>query len=50
MAYASVAVKDIIEPASGKVLDNPYQYTDYQSASTREARETIFGDAEAGED
>ena len=31
-------------PAGGKVLDNPYQYTDYRSASTREARESIFGE------
>jgi 5-methylthioadenosine/S-adenosylhomocysteine deaminase len=26
------------------VLDNPYQYTDYKSDSTREARGTIFGE------
>jgi len=37
-------------PAGGKVLDNQYQYTASRSASTREARETIFGDAESGED
>ncbi len=28
-----------------KVLDNPYTYTDYRSAATREARESIFGDS-----
>ncbi|WP_433158695.1 amidohydrolase family protein [Kribbella sp. CA-247076] len=27
-----------------EVLDNPYQYTEYKSESTREARGTIFGD------
>ncbi len=32
-------------PADDKVLDNPYTYTDYRSASTREARESIFGEA-----
>jgi hypothetical protein len=37
-------------PTGGKVLDNPYQYTDYRSASTREARETIFGEGGSGED
>jgi hypothetical protein len=30
------------------VLDNPYQYTDYKSDSTREARGTIFGEPGAG--
>jgi 5-methylthioadenosine/S-adenosylhomocysteine deaminase len=34
-------------PADDKVLDNPYTYTDYRSASTREARESIFGDSAA---
>jgi hypothetical protein len=31
-------------PEGSKVLDNPYQYTDYQSESTHGARETMFGD------
>ncbi|HEY3562952.1 MAG TPA: amidohydrolase family protein [Kribbella sp.] len=31
------------ELPKGEVLDNPYQYTDYKSGSTREARGTIFG-------
>ena len=26
------------------MLDNPYQYTDYQSDSTHGARGTMFGD------
>jgi hypothetical protein len=26
------------------VLDNPYQYTDYKSESTREARGSMFGE------
>ena len=30
-------------PSDG-VLDNPYQYTDYKSDATREARGTMFGD------
>jgi hypothetical protein len=32
-------------PGDDKVLDNPYTYTDYRSASTREARESIFGES-----
>ncbi|GAA1563722.1 amidohydrolase family protein [Kribbella karoonensis] len=32
------------ELPAGEVLDNPYQYTDYKSGSTREARGTIFGE------
>ena len=32
-------------PADDKVLDNPYTYTDYRTAATREARESIFGEA-----
>ena len=28
-----------------KILDNPYTYTEYRSAATREARESIFGDS-----
>ncbi|WP_371402962.1 amidohydrolase family protein [Kribbella sp. NBC_00662] len=32
------------ELPKGEVLDNPYQYTDYKSDSTREARGTIFGE------
>ena len=30
------------------VLDNPYQYTDYKSDATREARGTMFGDPGSG--
>jgi hypothetical protein len=37
-------------PSGGKVLDNPYQYTEYRSASTREARESIFGEAASEEE
>ncbi len=32
-------------PGDDKVLDNPYTYTDFRSASTREARESIFGES-----
>ena len=35
-------------PADDKVLDNPYTYTEYRSAATREARESIFGEPAAG--
>ncbi|HEY2880173.1 hypothetical protein, partial [Nocardioides sp.] len=31
-------------PEGSKVLDNPYQYTDYQSEATHGARGTMFGD------
>ena len=31
-------------PAAEEVLDNPYTYTDYKSASTRTARGTVFGE------
>ena len=31
-------------PEGSKVLDNPYQYTEYQSESTRSARGSMFGD------
>jgi hypothetical protein len=31
-------------PEGGKMLDNPYQYTDYQSEATHGARGTMFGD------
>jgi hypothetical protein len=31
-------------PEGSKVLDNPYQYTDYQSESTHGARGSMFGD------
>jgi len=27
-----------------EVLDNPYQYTEYKSDSTRDARGSVFGD------
>jgi cytosine/adenosine deaminase-related metal-dependent hydrolase len=29
---------------SAEVLDNPYQYTEYKSGSTHDARESLFGD------
>ena len=32
------------ELPKGEVFDNPYQYTEYKSDSTREARGTIFGE------
>ena len=35
-------------PEDAGVLDNPYTYTEYKSSSTREARESMFGDANAG--
>jgi cytosine/adenosine deaminase-related metal-dependent hydrolase len=35
-------------PEDDEVLDNPYQYTDYKSDSTREARGTVFGEPGAG--
>jgi len=35
-------------PEGSKVLDNPYQYTDYQSESTHGARGTMFGDPGSG--
>jgi 5-methylthioadenosine/S-adenosylhomocysteine deaminase len=35
-------------PEGSKVLDNPYQYTDYQSDSTHGARGTMFGDPGSG--
>ncbi|HEU5000425.1 MAG TPA: amidohydrolase family protein [Lapillicoccus sp.] len=35
-------------PADDAVLDNPYTYTDYKSSSTREARESLFGDSASG--
>jgi len=31
-------------PADDEVLDNPYTYTEYRSAATREARGSIFGE------
>ena len=41
-----VAGRDAPGPAGDdKVLDNPYTYTDYRTAATREARESIFGEA-----
>ena len=30
------------------MLDNPYQYTDYQSDGTHGARGTLFGDPGSG--
>src|SRR3954463_4303161 len=35
-------------PAGEAVLDNPYQYTDYKSDTTREARGSMFGEPGAG--
>jgi hypothetical protein len=35
-------------PADDDVLDNPYQYTDYKSDSTRGARGTVFGEPGSG--
>ena len=35
-------------PEGGKVLDNPYQYTEYQSETTHGARGTIFGEPGSG--
>ena len=32
-------------PEDSAVLDNPYTYTEYKSSSTREARESMFGDS-----
>jgi cytosine/adenosine deaminase-related metal-dependent hydrolase len=37
-------------PEGSKVLDNPYQYTDYQSESTRSARGSMFGEPGSGSD
>ncbi len=31
-------------PGDDKVLDNPYQYTDYRSDATHDARGSVFGD------
>ena len=31
-----------------EVLDNPYQYTEYKSDTTREARGTVFGEPGSG--
>ena len=30
------------------MLDNPYQYTEYKSDTTREARGTVFGEPGSG--
>jgi cytosine/adenosine deaminase-related metal-dependent hydrolase len=35
-------------PEGEEVLDNPYQYTDYKSESTREARGSVFGEPGSG--
>ena len=35
-------------PEGSKVLDNPYQYTEYQSESTHGARGSMFGDPGSG--
>src|SRR3712207_4812635 len=35
-------------PEGDEVLDNPYQYTEYKSDTTREARGTIFGEPGSG--
>ena len=34
-------------PEGGKMLDNPYQYTDYQTEATHGARGTMFGDPDS---
>ncbi len=35
-------------PEDDKVLDNPYQYTQYRSDTTHGARGTVFGDPGSG--
>jgi 5-methylthioadenosine/S-adenosylhomocysteine deaminase len=35
-------------PDNDEVLDNPYQYTEYKSDSTRGARGSVFGEPGAG--
>ena len=35
-------------PEDGEVLDNPYQYTEYKSDSTRGARGSVFGEPGSG--
>ena len=35
-------------PEDDEVLDNPYQYTEYKSDTTREARGTVFGEPGSG--
>jgi 5-methylthioadenosine/S-adenosylhomocysteine deaminase len=35
-------------PEGDEVLDNPYQYTEYKSDTTRGARGTVFGEPGAG--
>jgi 5-methylthioadenosine/S-adenosylhomocysteine deaminase len=35
-------------PEDDKVLDNPYQYTQYRSDTTHGARGTVFGDPGQG--
>jgi 5-methylthioadenosine/S-adenosylhomocysteine deaminase len=35
-------------PADDEVLDNPYQYTEYKSDSTRGARGSVFGEPGSG--
>jgi hypothetical protein len=37
-------------PEDDKVLDNPYQYTDYRTDATRGARGTVFGEPGSGRD
>jgi len=36
-------------PTDDEVLDNPYTYTDYKSASTHGARGSLFGDGDSSE-
>ena len=36
-------------PADDKLMDNPYQYTDFQTSSTHGARGTVFGEPGSGE-
>ena len=35
-------------PADEKVLDNPYQYTEFQTETTHGARGSIFGEPRSG--
>ena len=36
-------------PEDDKLMDNPYQYTDFQTSSTHGARGTVFGEPGSGE-
>ena len=43
-----LAGMDPAMPEDDEVLDNPYQYTDYKSDTTRGARGTVFGEPGSG--